>query len=287
MYYVNFTETNGIGETTISAESGPVTVAAQAAPTGTPTVVVSGSGGALTAGIYFGVITYVDSNPNAAGVFGETTAGTEFSVHADRPDEPVITFNDGGLPAWASGRNLYLTLAGGGERDGGPRCDRNHRDDEDPDRQPDGASVVAPPTVNTTSTNIPKITAFPALQTNNTARNIYLSPPGGGTGSELLFSEGVTASTFTFSGVQPAAGAGGSIAVPPPSTNTTALSTQKISMLRSFEKGNLQQVANQSSNLIKRFNSGDPIKFSEVTGKNRDSQVLFTALRSVSPRPRS
>ena len=45
VYYVNFTETNGIGETTISAESGPITVAVQAAPTGTPTVVVSGSGG--------------------------------------------------------------------------------------------------------------------------------------------------------------------------------------------------------------------------------------------------
>ena len=79
VYYVNFTETNGYGETTVSAESGPITVAAQAAPSGTPTVVVSGTGGALPAGVYRGKFTYVDSNLNASGAFGETTAGTEFS----------------------------------------------------------------------------------------------------------------------------------------------------------------------------------------------------------------
>ena len=43
VYYVNFTETDGYGETTVSAESGPVTVAAQAAPAGAPTVTVSGT----------------------------------------------------------------------------------------------------------------------------------------------------------------------------------------------------------------------------------------------------
>ena len=113
VYYVNFTETNGVGETTLSAEAGPVTVAAQAAPTGTPTVVVSGTGGTLPAGVYRGKFTYVDSNLNASGAYGETTAGTEFSFTQTSGAEPVITINDGGLPSWASGRNLYLTAAGG------------------------------------------------------------------------------------------------------------------------------------------------------------------------------
>ena len=89
VYYVNFTETNGYGETTVSAESGPVTVAAQAAPTGTPTVVVSGTGGTLPAGVYRGKFTYVDSNLNASGAFGETTAGTEFSFTQTSGAQPI------------------------------------------------------------------------------------------------------------------------------------------------------------------------------------------------------
>ena len=101
VYYINFTESNGYGETLPSAEAGPVTVAVQAAPTGTPTVVVSGSGGTLTAGVYYGKFTYVDWNLNVVGVYGETTAGTEFTFTQIGTDEPVITFNDGGLPAWA------------------------------------------------------------------------------------------------------------------------------------------------------------------------------------------
>ena len=114
VYYVNFTETNGIGETTVSAESGPVTVAVQSAPSGTPTVVVSGTGGTLPVGIYYGKFTYVDSNLNGAGVHGESTAGTEFTFTQTAAASPTITLNDGGLPSWASGRNLYLTAAGGG-----------------------------------------------------------------------------------------------------------------------------------------------------------------------------
>ena len=81
--------------------------------TGTPTVVVSGSGVYAHGRDLFGKITYVDSNLNAAGVNGETTAGTEFTFTQVGTDEPVITFADGGLPAWASGRNLYLTAHGG------------------------------------------------------------------------------------------------------------------------------------------------------------------------------
>ena len=198
VYYANFTEVNGIGETTVSAESGPVTVAVQAAPTGTPTVVVSGSGGALTAGTYFGKFTYVDTNLNGAGVHGETTAGTEFTFTQTGTDEPVITINDGGLPAWASGRNLYLTAPAGASGTEVLAFTAITGTTYTLTVNP-SASTTAPPATNNTSTNIPKITAFPALQTGNTARNIYLSPAGGGSGSELLYATSVTASTVTFS----------------------------------------------------------------------------------------
>ena len=199
----NFTETNGLGETTVSAESGPVTVAVQSAPTGTPTVSVSGSGGSLTAGVYYGKFTYTDSNLNAAGVYGETTPGNEFTFTQVGTDEPVVTINDGGLPAWASGRNLYLTAHGGASGSEVLAFTGITGTTYTITANP-SASAVTPPASNTTSTNIPKISAFPALQTGNLARNIYLSPPGGGSGSEVLYAREQTGSTFTFTGPAPA-----------------------------------------------------------------------------------
>ena len=197
VYYVNFTESDGLGETTLSTEAGPITVAPQAAPTGTPTVVVSGTGGTLPAGVYRGKFTYVDSNLNASGAYGETTAGTEFSFTQTSGAEPVVTINDGGLPSWASGRNLYLTAAGGATNTEVLAFTGITATTYTIATAP-SASTVSPPSASTTTTNIPKITAFPALQTGNSARNIYLTPPNGPSGSEVLYYRESTASTFTF-----------------------------------------------------------------------------------------
>jgi hypothetical protein len=253
VYYVNFTESNGFGETLPSAESGPITVAVQAAPTGTPTVAVAGSGGTLTAGTYFGKFTYVDSNLNAADVHGETTAGTEFTFTQIANDEPVITINDGGLPAWASGRNLYLTAAGGGS---GTEvlaftgiAGATYTILANPT-----ASVVVPPAINSTSTNIPKITAFPALQVGNVARNIYLTPSAGGSGSELLYAREQVAATFTFSNAVP----GTNYAVALPTVNSTGYQTLDYQLLRSLKTGNLEVVYRRVRELIDNFNRGTP-----------------------------
>ena len=223
VYYVNFTESDGVGETTLSAEAGPVTVAAQAAPTGTPTVVVSGTGGTLQTGVYRGKFTYVDSNLNASGTFGETTAGTEFSFTQTSGAEPVVTINDGGLPSWASGRNLYLTAAGGATNTEVLAFTGITATAYTIATTP-AASTVSPPVSSTTTTNIPKITAFPALQTGNSARNIYLTPPNGGSGSEVLYYRESTASTFTFSTAAPAS----NYAVAPPTSNTTGYSVARL-----------------------------------------------------------
>ena len=174
VYYVNFTETNGYGETTVSAESGPVTVAAQAAPTGAPTVVVSGTGGTLPAGVYRGKFTYVDSNLNASSAFGETTPGTEFSFTQTSGAQPVITINDGGLPSWASGRNLYLTAAGGATNTEVLAFTGITGATYTIATAP-AASTMSPPATNTTTTNIPKITAFPAASDPATRRGISIS----------------------------------------------------------------------------------------------------------------
>ena len=282
VYYVTFTETNGVGETTVSAESGPVTVAVQSAPSGTPTVVVSGSGGTLPAGVYYGKFTYVDSNLNGAGVHGESTAGTEFTFTQTAAATPTITINDGGLPSWASGRNLYLTTAGGGSGNEVLAftgiTGATYQITSGP-----SASTIAPPSTNTTSTNIPKITAFPALQTGNVARNIYLSPAGGGTGSEVLYATGVTASTFTFSYAAPA----NSFAVKPPAFNTTGFTYKDAngntinfatSNIRAAERGNLQDVYNNAAITLNRWLRGDPISSQAIVSKMRHAHVAFATI---------
>ena len=282
VYYVNFTETNGIGETTVSAESGPVTVAVQSAPSGTPTVVVSGTGGTLPVGIYYGKFTYVDSNLNGAGVHGESTAGTEFTFTQTAAASPTITLNDGGLPSWASGRNLYLTAAGGGPGNEVLAFTGITAATYQITAAP-SASTIAPPSTNTTSTNIPKITAFPALQTGNVARNLYLSPPGGGTGSELLYATGVTASTFTFSTASPV----NSFAVKPPPFNTTGFTYKDAngntinfatSNIRAAERGNLQSVYNNAAITLNRWLRGDPMSSQAIVSKLRHAHVAFATI---------
>jgi hypothetical protein len=254
VYYVNFTESDGVGETTVSAEAGPVTVAAQAAPTGTPTVVVSGTGGLLPAGIYRGKFTYVDSNLNASGTNGETTAGTEFSFTQTTGAEPVITINDGGLPSWASGRNLYLTAAGGATNTELLAFSGITATTYTITTAP-ATSLVAPPTTSTTTTNIPKITAFPALQAGNIARNIYLTPPNGGSGSEVLYLRESTATTFSFSSAAP----GSNYAVAPPTVNTTAYGVIDYQLIRSVKDGKFEDVYRRLRQLIYEFNHGSPV----------------------------
>jgi hypothetical protein len=254
VYYVNFTETNGYGETTVSAESGPVTIAPQAAPAGAPTVTVSGTGGTLAAGVYRGKFTYVDSNLNASNVFGETTPGTEFSFTQTSGAEPIITINDGGLPNWASGRNLYLTLAGGATNTEVLAFTGITGLTFTITTAPP-ASATPAPTANTTTTNIPKITAFPPLQPGNVARNIYLSPAGGGPGSEVLYTRETTASTFAFNLVPPSS----NYAVAPPTTNTTGYTALDYQFIRAAKDGNLEDVYRRLRQVVYDFNHGSPV----------------------------
>jgi hypothetical protein len=276
-YYINFTESNGYGETLPSAESGPVTVAVQAAPTGTPTVAVAGSGGTLPVGSYKGKFTYVDSNLNAAGVFGETTAGTEFSFTQTSGAEPIITINDGGLPSWASGRNLYLTNSTGTTNTEVLAFTAIAGVTYTITVAP-AASTTAPPTTNTTTTNIPKITAFPALQTGNSARNIYLTAPGGASGSEVLYAREQTGSTFTFSSVAPAS----NYAVPLPTVNMSGFQALDYQMLRSVKNGKLQDVYGRFRQIIADFNHGTPVTLAQHLFNLKRIHLVFATLAQLS-----
>lgn len=66
--------------------------------------------------------------------------------------------------------------------------------------------------------NIPRVT-FPTLQTGNVARNVYLTLAGGATGTEVLYADGITASTFDLTYAHPA------ITVPAPTVAPTVAAT--------------------------------------------------------------
>lgn len=119
------------------------------------------------------------------------------------------------------------------------------------------------------------VVTYPALQTGNTARNTYWSLAS--TGPWALLATGTTAAALTISAPLPA----NSYAVAPPTSNGTALSSQKLSMLRSFKDGNLAQVAKQASNQMKRFISGDPIAFNDQITKGRDGHIVFAMLAQI------
>lgn len=289
-YYAVNTESSGLGETNAGPTSAQFTITAQAAPTGTPTVVVSGSGGTLTAGIYFGKFTYVDSNLNAAGVHGETLAGTEFTFTQVGTDEPVITINDGGLPAWASGRNLYLTAHGGASGTEVLAFTGITTTTYTILANPT-ASVVAPPAVNTTTTNIPVIT-YPALKSGNTWRNLYLGLPGGAsTGPFYLYLDNQTGATSTILGTINSPGSGGSfVMVKPPGQNQTGLTfvdaagvtnNEMLMLLRACKQGNFQWVYRYLHDSTTNFTQGSPVPFGSHMTKHRRVHAVFAILATM------
>jgi hypothetical protein len=131
--------------------------------------------------------------------------------------------------------------------------------------------------------NIPQVT-FAALQAGNTARNVYV---GTASGAEVLYTSGITAGTYNLAAPIPI----NSYAVLVPTTNTTGLTSvnaatgvvgnQKLVSLRACEKGRLQGVWNNLSQVIDQFNRGEPVSFSNLTAKLRDAHTVFAMLTQL------
>lgn len=131
--------------------------------------------------------------------------------------------------------------------------------------------------------NIPQIT-FAALQSGNTARNVYA---GVASGAEVLYASGITTATYNLSAAIPI----NSYAVPVPTTNTTGLTSmnvamgvvgnQKLAGLRACEKGRLQGVWDNLARLIAQFNRGEPVSFNNLTAKLRDAHTVFAMLTQL------
>ena len=256
MYYVNFTETNGYGETTVSAESGPVTVAAQSAPTGTPTVVVSGTGGPAGRRLLRGKFTYVDSNLNASGAFGETTAGTEFSftqtsgARAGHHDQRrrLAELGLGPEPLPHRGRR------GNQHRSAGVH--RHHRHDLHDRDEPDGSSTIRRPRPTPPRPTSPR---SPRSRPSDRQRRRGISisrPQAAAVGSAR--SSTLASRRLRPSRSQPLRPAS-NYAVPPPTSNTTAYAALDYQLIRAAKDGNLEDVYRRLRQLIYDWNHGSPV----------------------------
>jgi hypothetical protein len=275
-YYAIFTEVNGIGETTGSAESAIFTCAGQANPVTTATVAVgSNSTGTLSAGGYKVAFTFIDATTG-----GETTAGTTesafFSIASG--NTPVVTFNTG-IPAFASGINLYATLA-----NGTTGAEVLYATGVTTTTYTMSTSAYANtsktlPLTNKTSVNTPLLT-FPALQSGNIGRNAYLTSAGGGTGTETLYATGITTSTLACTMANPV-NSWTTVVVPTVNSTGMSISTPQMQLARSFKNSNFHQLADFLSTTIRTFNAGSPKGFDVSVRKLQDVTVVIALLNKM------
>jgi hypothetical protein len=134
--------------------------------------------------------------------------------------------------------------------------------------------------------NIPQFT-FPTLQSNNTARNLYLGAVGGSTGGPYtLYATGITTTTYSASAAAPT----NSYAVAPPTFNSTPFSYTDSSgnvvnflyqYIRSVKDGNIEDVYRLLSKVCDNFNRGDPATFKATIQKLRHIGTTFSTLATL------
>jgi hypothetical protein len=272
-YYLTFTESNGFGETLPSPESLQISVSAQIPPSTAPQIAATGggtTGGKLAAGTFYAKYTWLDSNNG-----GETPASPEssqFTVAAG--NIPQITLPS--LPSWASAANIYLTAANGTSGTETLYAPLITSSTYALSVARSVATTAAPPLANGTSTSVPQVT-FPSLQVGNIARNIYLTSPGGTSGSEQLYVRGVTTPTYSFAIAAP----GANYAVTAPRANTTAWATRTYEMVRSIKDGNLDSVYRHLRQTIYDYNRGTPSAQLDVLSELARTHAVFALLAQL------
>ena len=126
-----------------------------------------------------------------------------------------------------------------------------------------------------------------ALQTGNTAHNIYIGTAS--TGPFYLAATGVTTTTYTFAAPLPAFGTapGGTYAVQPPTANSTAYEwvdaagntiNFAVANIRAAKVGNLDRLYKKSAWIVDTLLRGDPMPYPAAIKKLQESQVAFATI---------
>ncbi|WP_422932050.1 hypothetical protein [Singulisphaera sp. PoT] len=128
--------------------------------------------------------------------------------------------------------------------------------------------------------NIPQFT-FPALQSGNVDRKLYLTAVGGASGSEVLYASGITGTTYNASAAAPT----GAQVVAPPTTNTTAISSRAAALARTAQENRLDKSFYNATADVDNFMSGAPVPYAEQVSRLNDHavalQVLATAMNEI------
>lgn len=129
--------------------------------------------------------------------------------------------------------------------------------------------------------NQPLIT-FPALQTGNISRNLYIGPAG----AEVLYATGLTAVTTAVTAAAPT----NSFAVSAPTVNTTGFTwsdangnqvSTPYSLVRAAERGNLQDAWKFLQQVVRDFNSGQPVTWPSAIQKLRHAHTVFAMMSTM------
>ena len=223
--------------------------------------------------------TWIDSTTG-----GESTVGTSqsavFTVAAG--NTPTVTIP--AFPSYSTAANIYLSSANATAGSGNETLYisslaavttllSNNLWNNNTVAQ---SAAPSPPTTNNLSTPIPKVT-FPALQTNNLARNLYATSAGGGTGTEVLYLRGVTANTTYMS----TAATTGSFAAALPTANSTAPNTRQIENIRAVENNQFDMVYRRARQLAYNFLHGDPVTQPDMMKKLTDFQMAVLMMNTV------
>ncbi len=150
-----------------------------------------------------------------------------------------------------------------------------------------GETTISPQSAAMTvaTAGIPLIT-FPALQTGNTARNLYITPANGASGTEVLYVTGVTATTVALG----TAATTTSDIIAPPTTNSTGLSytdangvviPTTANFLKAAKNGHLDEPYKQLASALDDYSRGDPVSITEILRKIRQAHTAFLAMAKV------
>jgi hypothetical protein len=147
-------------------------------------------------------------------------------------------------------------------------------------KSPEGAQLTVG------AANQPQFT-FPALQTGNTSRNLYLGAVNGVTGGPYkLYATGITTTTYTAAVLAPSNSSAGA----PPATNTTGLTFSNaagavdsiaMSLVRAAKNGNLEDAYKYAATVVRQFNSGAPATFAGEVSKFRRAHIAFAMLNTL------
>lgn len=129
----------------------------------------------------------------------------------------------------------------------------------------------------TSGTNHLTVTTTSTLKSGNTGANIYLSL-GSNTGPFNLAAAGIAANTaVAFS----APIANSWSAQQPPATNTTALSTKQIELIRTVANGDARRIFQHTSDVLRDFLRGDPVTYNDMIKKFGDADAAVSVLYKV------